>query len=250
MSAASKMWQQPTFEVLPNATSSQGSLFGPTLFDWPAGPTSESAGPEAVPAPVSPVRAKEAGLMTLVTSGRNFIGSSASASLQQSLESSLRTRLDTAGGTLYRLTWKVRHTPLRRRFLVRRVLEVQTRDTACTLSGWPTPTNDDPNNVTRASGQFNSLVRDVNLCGWPTTKLAGWSTPSARDWKDSEGMATTGTNPDGSERSRLDQLGRQVQLAGWPTPTSTERSGQGPENVSLMQDAKLTLTPSPMRLTA
>src|SRR5271165_6835846 len=168
MSAALPMWQQPSFEVLPNAISSQGSLFGPTLFDWPAGPTSESAGPEAVPVPASPVRAKEAGLMTLVTSGRNFIGSSASASLQQSLESSLRTRLDTAGGTLYRLTWKVRHTPLRRRFLVRRVLEVQTRDTACTLSGWPTPTNDDPNNVTRASGQFNSLVRDVNLCGWPT----------------------------------------------------------------------------------
>jgi len=50
------------------------------------------------------------------------------------------------------------------------------------------------------------------------TKLAGWSTPSARDWKDTEGMATTGTNPDGSERDRLDQLGRQVQLAGWPTP--------------------------------
>src|SRR5271166_4776745 len=188
MSAALSTWQQPTFEVLPNAISSQGSLFGPTLFDWPDGPTSASAGPEAAPVPVSPVRAKEAGLMTLVTSGRNFIGSSASAALQQSLESSLRTRLDTAGGTLYRLTWKVRHTPLRRRYLVRRVLEVQTRDIACTLSGWPT-----------------------------ATKLAGWSTPSARDWKDTEGMATTGTNPDGSKRSRLRQLGRQVQLSGWPT---------------------------------
>src|SRR5271166_6394479 len=184
MSAALSTWQQPTFEVLPNAISSQGSLFGPTLFDWPAGPTSASAGPEAVPAPASPVRAKEAGLMTLVTSGRNFIGSSASASLQQSLESSLRTRLDTAGGTLYRLIWKARHTPLRRRYLVRRVLEVQTRDTACTLSGWPTPNTPS---------------------GGPNTK----STPSTPT----------------------------VQLAGWPTPTSTERSGQGPENVSLMQDA-------------
>src|SRR5208282_544509 len=147
MNAASPTWTPPTFEVLRNATSSQGSLFGPTPFDWRDGATTASAGREAAPVPRSPVRAKEQGLMTLVTSGRNFIGSSASASLQQSLESSLRTQLDTAGGTLYRLTWKVRHTPLRRRYLVRRVLEVQTRDTACTLSGWPT-----------------------------ATKLAGWST--------------------------------------------------------------------------
>jgi hypothetical protein len=35
-------------------------------------------------------------------------------------------------------------------------------------------------------------------------------------------MATTGTNPDGSERSRLDQLGRQAQLAGWPTPVAND----------------------------
>lgn len=49
--------------------------------------------------------------------------------------------------------------------------------------------------------------------------VAGWATPTTRDHKDTTGMATTGTNPDGSERSRLDQLGRQVGLiAGWPTP--------------------------------
>lgn len=37
-----------------------------------------------------------------------------------------------------------------------------------------------------------------------------WATPSARDWKDTPGMATEGTNPDGSERVRLDQLARQA----------------------------------------
>jgi hypothetical protein len=37
-----------------------------------------------------------------------------------------------------------------------------------------------------------------------------WATPSAQDWKDSPGMAKTGTNPDGSERKREDQLARQV----------------------------------------
>ena len=35
-------------------------------------------------------------------------------------------------------------------------------------------------------------------------------TPSARDWKDTPGMATTAINPDGSERSRIDMLARQV----------------------------------------
>jgi hypothetical protein len=44
--------------------------------------------------------------------------------------------------------------------------------------------------------------------------MAGWSTASARDWKDSENMATM--RPDGS-RDRFDQLPRQAQLAGWPT---------------------------------
>jgi hypothetical protein len=37
--------------------------------------------------------------------------------------------------------------------------------------------------------------------------------PSARDWKDTSGMSESGVDPDGSTRSRLDQLPRQAQLA-------------------------------------
>lgn len=40
----------------------------------------------------------------------------------------------------------------------------------------------------------------------------GWATPGTRDHKDTIGVATEGVNPDGSKRSRLDQLGRQVGL--------------------------------------
>lgn len=47
---------------------------------------------------------------------------------------------------------------------------------------------------------------------------AGWPTASSRDWKDTPGMATTGVNPDGSERTRLDQLPRVAQLSG-PLPS-------------------------------
>ena len=43
--------------------------------------------------------------------------------------------------------------------------------------------------------------------------FTSWLTPSARDGKDSPGMATSGVNPDGSLRKRLDQLPRQARLA-------------------------------------
>ena len=50
---------------------------------------------------------------------------------------------------------------------------------------------------------------------------AGWATASARDWKDTPGMAETATNPDGSVRIRLDQLPRQAALIGPLSPGST-----------------------------
>ena len=43
--------------------------------------------------------------------------------------------------------------------------------------------------------------------------LCSVASPSARDWKDSPGMSVTGVDPDGSTRTRLDQLPRQAQLA-------------------------------------
>ena len=54
-------------------------------------------------------------------------------------------------------------------------------------------------------GRSNSLALNA--------ALASISTPSARDWKDSSGMSESGVDPDGSIRSRLDQLPRQAQLA-------------------------------------
>lgn len=37
-----------------------------------------------------------------------------------------------------------------------------------------------------------------------------WPTPSARDWKDSPGMAKSSINQDGTKRNRLDQLPRKI----------------------------------------
>lgn len=46
-------------------------------------------------------------------------------------------------------------------------------------------------------------------------------------------MVTTGINPDGSVRSRLDQLPRQASLAGWPTC----READGEKNVRTLEGA-------------
>lgn len=104
--------------------------------------------------------------------------------------------------------------------------------TVAMMVGWPTPTVDDANNVTRESGAFQSLARSAQLAGWLTpsanedaagnhgTKMqemlgsqvrliepAGWSTPSSRNYKDTTDPQTWNCT---EERDRNDQLGRQV----------------------------------------
>lgn len=83
-----------------------------------------------------------------------------------------------------------------------------------TLSGYPTPrtVTGGPESGERKQelGRTESGGGDLQA----VALMAGWSTASARDWKDSENMATQ--RPDGS-RDRYDQLPRQAQLAGWPT---------------------------------
>ena len=132
-------------------------------------------------ASLSARQAKALGLLTSGTYGRTSTGLSNSAALQSSLASRLQARTASLGSTLYRLTWKDRVTP----------------------AGQSIP-------ALRASARRTS-----------DSDSTGWVTPSARDWKDTPGMATT--RPDG--RSRLDQLPRQATLAGWPTPDAHSASG-------------------------
>jgi hypothetical protein len=61
--------------------------------------------------------------------------------------------------------------------------------------------------------------RKVQVTLKDVAHLASWVTPSARDHKDTAGMATTGINPDGSTREHVDPLPRQaMHLTSWPTP--------------------------------
>jgi hypothetical protein len=137
---------------------------------------------------------------------------------------------------------------------------------AVKLAGWPTPCVVEPGTdsdkvwarkqrLTEETGVYRG-----NDCGLGSkVHLAGWTTTTTRDWKDTGGDIKP--RADGSER--FDQLPRQANLAGWRTPTcqspnSLRGNGQDPEK-RLAQGHTVNLTdevnwlkdnPQPARLTA
>lgn len=244
-----------TFDLTRNAISSPVSASGPTPCAGPGGPTAAPSGPDHAPANLSARQAKAGGLLTSGTYGQLGITSSSSAVLTKSLASKLQTVSALLGSTLFKLTWKVRDTPSGRSIPALRasVLRTSGKGSGSPRNGWNTPRATDGSNggPNQAGG---ALSADAALAHWTTPQvhdtsgrsktqkalhgtthgcaclvrdadLASWCSPSARDWKDSPGMATTATSPDGSERLRVDQLPRQAQLTGWPTPTVGNASG-------------------------
>ena len=174
-------------------------------------------GPDPAPASPSPSPAKVTERPTIVTSGPSSETLSRSASLQSSLESRLRVLLGDAGSPEYVLTWKRWAMPSGPAIFALRASAPRTSDNGFT--GWPTARDADARSGlnTRRIERDSTVDRTgltlndaASLAGWPKT---GWVSPSTRDWKDTPGMATEGTNPDGSVRHRLDQLPRQAQLA-------------------------------------
>lgn len=179
------MSHQLTLWDTPNATSSPVKASGLTRSGSQDGPMIARFGRDHAPVNLSARQAKERGLLTSGTFGLHSTGSSSSAALTSSLASRLQAKTASAGSILWRLTWKP----------------------------WTTP-----------AGRSLSLLR-ASAHRTSENGFTGWPTPTTRDWKDTAGMATTGINPDGSERSRLDRVGLVAQLAGWKTPISTDATG-------------------------
>lgn len=132
------------------------------------------------------------------------------------------------------------------------------QDFAC-LAGWGTPTKPEAG---RTPEQFLARKEALNgACGVSLTALnlqatlAGWITPTTRDWKDTPGMTA---QRDGKDRA--DQLPRQAYLAGWPTPNATLvdakpkppiTRGRKPTDPQIgLADVAVHLAASPIRLTA
>ena len=224
----------PTLPDSDNVIFSPESESGPMLCVAQDGRMTVPSGQVPAPVSLSARQAKERGLLTSGTCGPRSSILSVSAGLSQSLASRLQAVTVLHGSTLYRLTWKERATPAGRWIPALRASVRRISDNGST--GWPTPTG---NSYTGAgSGKREgglNLQTAVELSGWPTPRsvesghstgnparafnrksrledmvfLAGWVTPSARDWKDTPGMATE--RPDG--RNRTDQLPRQAATA-------------------------------------
>lgn len=243
MKEASKMSVQMTCQDLLNVIGLQELQSGPIPSVSQDGLTIARSGLVPARASLSARQAKAMGLLTSGTFGPISSISSASADLSMSLANRLQAVTQTHGSTLYKQTWKDWDTPsglcrLRQRASGRRTSESgptgwptptassvtgagasgrqggMNIQTAAMMSGWPTPTTIDNNQVRGLGAAANSPSRGSTLGG--AARMAGWVTPTSRDWKDSAGMTA---QRDGKER--LDQLPRQVFMTGWPTPTTS-----------------------------
>lgn len=80
---------------------------------------------------------------------------------------------------------------------------------------WPTPGAADGKQHCSNPAMAKARADSGKQMGLETAvHLANWPTPSARDWKDSPGMAQEAQNKDGSRRNRTDQLARAVYAEG------------------------------------
>lgn len=188
---------QTTCAASPSSTPSPASACGVTPPGSPDGLTIDPCGQAHRLASLSATQAKSLGLLTSGTYGPPSSISSISAALTCSLESRLRARTRSLGSTMYRLTWKERATPSGRSICALRASAPRTSDS-----------------------------------GSSSSERAPWLTPSARDWKDTAGMSIEAVNPDGSTRTRIDQLPRIALLAGYPSPTTPSGGQTYPEGTS------------------
>ena len=211
------MSDQKNFLNLLSATSSQGLASGALPSEAQGGRTTSPFGQDHVRASLSAAQANGQGLLTSGICGPIGTTSSKSAALQQSLESRLQAKTDSAGSTLYKLTWKQRTTPLGRSISARRASVPRTSGN---VSGsWPTPTTRDHKGGYQGgrirNGKFSTDTLDVTAqltVGWPTPNATNNGRGEEPDAKIKRGM-NAGLNPADAAR-----------LTGWPTPTATERN--------------------------
>jgi hypothetical protein len=172
-----KKSDQMTFWDMPNATFSvelaDGHLPSRTLGLV----SGEVFGQAHVPASHSVPQGNAEALVTVDTSGLCSIRSSRSAALSMSLGNRLQEQLGSTGSMGYVQTWRLKTTPLGRSYWEHIASAHRTSDKDC--GGWPTPDTcaggTGPSQKDRNSMRLQDAVKE-----W-----CGWTTPNARDWKDS-----------------------------------------------------------------
>lgn len=167
-----------TSRAILNATSLPASVVGPTPSSSPVGET-DLFGQVLVPVSRSAPRENGTLVMTRGISGQRGFGSSASAALSESLASRLRAQLGTAGGTLFRQTWKRKRTSLGRLYWAHTASARPTFDNDCT--SWPTATVHDADRGGQAKRAMGETRHGSNLQDFAL--LASWHSPNAGDAK-------------------------------------------------------------------
>lgn len=220
-----------TSTVSRNAISSQGSVDGLMLFALPDGQIIDQHGQLHARASLTARQVKVAGLLTSGTCGpiSNTSCETKSGALQSSLENRLQANLRNLGSTLYTLTWKRWTTPSGVSRSRLRASALRTSGTAST--GWPTSTA----NSWAGAGASG---RDGGLNIQTAAALAGWTTPTTRDWKDSG----SDIKPREDGTKRYDQLPRQANLAGWPTPMAGTPAQKGYNEAGNTDSSRKTVT--------
>lgn len=202
-----------TYETTSNAISLPGLEAGLTPCGLPDGPMTDLFGQDLAPVSHSAPQASSVAAKMSATYGLRSSTSSASAVLEQSLANRLPERLGMPGGIMWQQTWKAKVTPQRRRILAHTASALRTSGSGCI--GWPTP-NAGPQNDTDSRWQERReeiRAKRKNGNGFGLTlgmaaTLAGWATPTTRDWKDTGDLSGSMVRQDG--RSRMDVLGRQA----------------------------------------
>ena len=220
------MSNPPTLQATPNAISLLVSESGAMRYVNQDGLTVDLFGRVVAHANLLAPQATKKEPPTSATSGLSGSISSASAALQLSLVSKLKQQLDTAGSTLFKLTWKEKTTPAGRSVSLLRASGHRISDNDC--GSWPTPQTMDTlppmdyekrlNHPGRPGRTVSGNLREVvTIVGWPTT--------STRDHK---GGYVGGRMRDG--KISTDTLDVTAQLTSGPTvigsPVETENTGQ------------------------
>jgi len=210
--------------------------------DAPVGPTTDPYGLGVARANLSARQVEALGCLMSGTYGRTGTISSASAALQQSLESRLRARTASVGSILYRWTWKQRVTPSGRSICALRASQwrVPGKDRKQT-SGYSGPFYAVPiplspkNYVILPHGLAHRLATmTATISGnGSISSVSGWPTPVAQpasgtpEWfleRKRESMARGAQSMGVS----LTDIAMVAQLAGWPTPCQQDGPKGGP----------------------
>jgi hypothetical protein len=218
-----------TLGAISKPISSPASADGLMPSDLPDGPTTDLFGQAVVHVSHSQPPARARRPMTSATCGLSGFLSSASASLQSSLESRLRRRLDGVGSTLFSLTWRRKATPAGRPYYQLAASGLRTSGSG--FGSWPTPnaqefgTDLEKNLARRKKYQEKYNNNGFGLTLGQATQMASWPTPKERDYRSEnatpEQVQKQMDHPRGKD---LAKQTRGMTLSG--SPAQTERRGQ------------------------